>query len=94
MAYSFVTDCVSANGDDINEMVDIATEITVEEFLDKLGASPREKLMSLGLFHIYENFDEVLADWHISYFESTYQGKPCVYVCHSGIEHIFADIDV
>ena len=29
-------------------------------------------------------------DWHVGYFKSTYDGKPCYYIDHSRIEYIFA----
>ena len=28
-------------------------------------------------------------DWHVGYFKSTWKGRPCYYIVHSAIEHIW-----
>jgi hypothetical protein len=77
--FVFITDCVSAKGSDIQDMVDRAREITYRtistycELSDVFGhPSPSLK-----------------KDWAVRFFKSKYQGLPCYYVCHSAIEYVF-----
>lgn len=101
MAFSFVTSCVSANGDDITEMQDIASDMSCYTFIHKVAQKEGIAEEVLGMF----GFDE----WAASYgskksakqlfvddptvhcYSSMYQGIPCLFVEHSRIEHVFVD---
>lgn len=80
------TCCVSANGNDINEMQYSGTEITRRTFLKRVDRdSMRDQETMLG----YTRDFVMSNDWHVRYYKGTYRGKPCVYFVHSAIEYIF-----
>jgi hypothetical protein len=37
----------------------------------------------------YDRDFRMTTDWHVAYYQSFYEGKPCVYFCHSHIEWVF-----
>lgn len=103
--YRYETNCVSANGDDITDMVDTAVDVTYEEFMRTV---PIDQLFVAGIGYDYYwtpaqairagvEWHEVARnkpltlkkDWHVTYHRSTYQGKPCYFICHSAIEYVF-----
>jgi len=71
------TTCVSANGDDIIDMVDAAREIKVGTFLKRVEIDP----MEFGV--------DLRKDWHVHFYKSKYKGKPCYFMDHSSIEHVY-----
>lgn len=84
---SYETCCVSANGDDIMDMVDSAREITYETFVKHVGT--QEASSVLGYPYGRERGLKLKNDWHVRYHKSTYKGKPCVFAVHSAIEYVF-----
>ena len=92
MSHKFVTRCIEANGDDINEMVDMPLKTTmtngyfIEKLAPKLGID-KEVMGMLG----YDSKKFFAGDWAMNCARSFYQGIPCLYVQHSRIEHIFVD---
>jgi hypothetical protein len=94
MPHRFVTRCIEANGDDINEMVDMPLKTTmtngyfIEKLAPKLGID-KEVLGMLG----YDTKKFFAGDWAMNCARSFYQGIPCLYVQHSRIEHVFVDVD-
>lgn len=92
MTHRFVTSCVDANGDDINEMVDLAlrTEMSNSYFIRKLAPKlgiDQQVMEMLG----YDSKEFFANDWAMNCSRSYYQGVECVYVQHSRIEYIFVD---
>lgn len=95
--YSFLTSCVNAsNGDDINEMAAISSDIDSVEFIKLAENLGFKELMleDLGYNEWSKNEDKsaedlFLNDWGINLSESRFQGIPALYVRHSGIEHIY-----
>jgi hypothetical protein len=92
MSLVFITRCVEANGDDINEMTDIPQmqEISTAYFIDtvaKKSGIDGEVLSMLG----YNTKRGFAKDWHMRAGKSLYQGLPCYYLVHSAIEYIFVD---
>ena len=79
--YLFETDCVSANGDDIIDMVDEAREITVATFLKHADVDPTEWGVDLR------------KDYHVRFYKSRYKGKPCYFLDHSSIEYVYVKPD-
>lgn len=92
MRMTFVTNCVGSDGPSINAMTDTARPITRRTFLryvDRANLTEIERGLS------YDTGTErgglrMANDWHVGYYRSTYQGRPCVYFDHSRIEWIFA----
>lgn len=88
MKACFVTNCVSANGDDINAMCDRAREISLATF--KRRCDWREIAAMLG----YGRTFPIDKDWHVRYHRSRYRGVPCYYLVHSAIEYVFVSAPV
>jgi hypothetical protein len=96
----FETTCISANGDDINQMRDAATQITRSTFCKRVNKFDREllenrlgyKTRKSGCTRSWNAARLFMTqDPHVSYYRSTYQGKPCYYFAWSGIEHVFVE---
>lgn len=88
----FVTRCVEANGDDINEMTDIPQQqgLSTAHFIEtvaKKAGIDKQVLDMLG----YDSKRAFAKDWHMTAAKSLYQGIPCYYLVHSAIEYIFVD---
>lgn len=84
--YVFVTDCIGADGDDINEMKRAGKIISVDTFRKAIGQKRWKDIQAqLG----YDRHMPIRKDWHVGYFRSTYRGVPAVYLAWSGIEHVF-----
>lgn len=88
-----ITDCVSANGDDINEMKEHpeCREISFSAFRRLLS---KQAMKSLLIEHGYESIAgeatfSLKNDWHVCYYISMYCNQPVAYMTHSGIEHIY-----
>ena len=95
--YSFLTSCVSVpNGDDINEMANIATDIDANDFLVLAEEHGFKDSMLEDLGYVKwasdnkETPEELfINDFGINLCESRFQGIPTLYVRHSGIENIY-----
>lgn len=85
-AYKYVHSCVSSTYEDIWDMVDNSVEITRRTFLQYVD---REDLKELERELGYDRWFHIANDWHVTYHKGTYRDTPCVYLQHSGIEHIF-----
>lgn len=84
------TCCVTAEGADIEDMVDNARDISRRTFLryvDRAGLFEIE--VGLGYATHPSRGLTMAGDWHVSYHKSRYQGRPCVYFRQSMIEHVF-----
>lgn len=83
----YETCCVNANGDDILEMVDKATQITYRTFCSHIKPEALKELIeSLGYKRLGLSLKK---DWAVSFYKSKYKNKPCYYLVHSMIEYIF-----
>ena len=84
--YRYVISCIHANGEDIREMTAGARQITLATLRRHIEPEEWESFVSaLG----YDRSFPIRRDWHVGYFKGRYRGKPCYYVDHSRIEHIF-----
>ena len=83
MKMTFEISCVSADGDDINEMCDAARQITLATFKRKVDWQDWAQQMG------YDKHLPVHRDWHVAYFKSRYRGRKCYYAVHSAIEYVF-----
>ncbi len=87
----FITDCVNANGDDINEMVDAELEISLRTFLEHVNIDdlysvlPYERDPRKGM--------TLRQDWAICFYRSKYRGDRCYFVKWSAIEFVFQEVD-
>lgn len=91
MDYRFVTDCVHSDGPSIDEMQDAATVISRRTFLKyahRGDVTEQEKILGYDTGHERGGL-RMASDWHVTYHRSVYQGRPCVFFCHSMIEYIF-----
>ena len=92
MPHVFVTRCIEANGDDINEMVDLGlrTEMSNGHFIRKVAPKlgiDEHVMHCLG----YDSKEFFANEFAMNCNRSFYQGIPCVYVQHSRIEHVYVD---
>lgn len=90
--WKFETDCIHSDGDSINDMKRAAVPVSYATLRRVLGRAFLEKQADLGY-----NIDNqrgglrMSKDWHVAYYKSTYQGRPCYYFVWSGIEQIFTE---
>lgn len=93
--FRFRFNCVSAPGGDsagdhINEMKRNSLNIARSTFLRKIDRKEMKDIeLSLGYFSNHKKGLVMKNDWHVSYWKSNYNGKPCYYFQHSGIEYVF-----
>ncbi|WP_415912996.1 hypothetical protein [Neptuniibacter sp. QD37_11] len=88
--YNLITDCVSAEGEDISRMIEFADDIDAEDFKEKVGAEAFAEISKN--FGYIDGEDLTLeSDWSVSFAESTYNGAPCLYIRHSAIEYVYVD---
>lgn len=78
------TCCVNESGPAIIAMVDRAREITVQTFMRRCDWRPWAEAMGY-----HRSWLTLSGDYHVAYYRSVWRGKPCYYVVHSAIEHIF-----
>jgi hypothetical protein len=84
--YSFVTDCIGADGYDIREMRGEGKAISVDTFRKAIGQERWKDIQAqLG----YGRSLPIRKDWHVGYYRGTYRGVPAVYLVWSGIEYVF-----
>lgn len=85
--YEYIGNCVSLNGDKINEMKDKSRNVTWKTFLkyvsikDVKECFPGYEWRGGGL-HIKD-------DYAVSFCKSFYNGIPCYYICWSTIEFVW-----
>lgn len=94
----YITNCVCADGDDINEMKDKAIDITWDTFIKHVAWQSIQKVFSYYSYrgeHLNPQTGEQTCGFHIkddyavSFHRSKYKGKLCYYIRHSGIEYIW-----
>jgi len=78
---SYLTCCVGSTAELIDKMVDRATEIFWDDLLNHVTENE--------LYSVFDNSVPLEKDWAVSFYQSVYDGMPCVFVCHSAIEYIF-----
>lgn len=90
--FSYLGNCTNSHvASGLEDMMDSAEEISYEEMLSVLGKQE--------LSHHFPQFDwssrprdlTMKNDYAVSYYKSTFRGKPCYYIRESGIEYIFVD---
>ena len=97
---TFLTTCVNCPGphagDAINEMVEAAREITWRTFRKYVSPKALSRLPLLSSYHWGQGPAKkgafglrIQDDYAVSFHKSTFRGRPCVFLVHSSIEHIF-----
>lgn len=90
--FIFETDCINSTGYLINEMRDVAVEVTFEEMLENC-AGLLEWSKDAG-FELHERLGLTLEnDCAVSYHKSAYMGYACYYLVWSAIEQVWVDWD-
>ena len=85
--YRFETDCIAARGEDIDAMRAGAREVTYRTMLrwcDLVGLAEQ-----LGYCRSSRQGITLKGDWGVSYYKSTYRGRPCYFLVWSAIEYVF-----
>ena len=86
--FYYTTNCVNSTAAKIDAMVDRAREITLATLArhcPDLAIWCREMSYAVGAqkgLHLKD-------DWAVRFFKSRYCGKPCYYIDHSCVEHIW-----
>jgi hypothetical protein len=85
--YVFATSCVNSTAEKINAMRAPwkAQQISYKTFISKVDVKEVEKMLGYG------NGLRLKNDWHVGFYRSRYEGKPCYYLVHSAIEYIWID---
>lgn len=93
VTWVFVTDCIHAEGDDINAMKEVAIELTYWTLRKKLGAAmvQREAELMYDTGRTRTHGLRLSKDWAVSYYRSIYRGRPCYFFVWSGIDQIFCE---
>lgn len=90
MTYHFVTDCIGANGPDINAMTEAALDVTRRTFLRHVDQSELADIAE-GMGYCWHPSQglTMAADWTVSYHRSRYCGRRCYFLKWSAIEYVF-----
>lgn len=90
MVYRYEGRCVELDGQDIIDMTDKGREITRETFGANIGRGNYLMLSdALGYVRHASKGLTLAKDYHVAYYRSKFRGKPCYYMVHSAIEHVF-----
>ena len=79
----FYTDCVSANGSDIEEMMETAKEVSFKTICSHIDGGAKT------LDEMFGTCPPISKDWSVLFFTGKFQGKKCAIVKHSAIEYVF-----
>ena len=92
MAHRFVTSCIDALGEDINEMkdIEIRKDLSTRYFIEKIAPKLEIDKEILGMLG-FDSKKAFAEDWALRCASSYYQGIPCYYVQWSAIEFVFVD---
>ena len=86
--YVFLTSCVDARGEDIDEMTSSSTEVSYDEINFNCDLLNFEEVMGYGRkpgeLHLP-------ADTMVTFNRGFYKGCPCYYIEHSRIEYIWVN---
>lgn len=84
--YRFTIDCVSSCAADIGPMVDQADEINFREFRRYVDQDEIDRVFP---FYLDVPGLSIDTDYHVTFWESEYRGRHCVFIVHSAIEYVF-----
>jgi len=84
----YTTCCVESTGEAIRAMVEKAREISYRTFR-KHCEGLDDWAQAMGYFRHPSQGLTLKNDWHVTYYKSVFQGKPCYFLVHSAIEYIW-----
>lgn len=89
--FQLVTTCVQVPPEEVHhlfEMMERARPVSISTFRRHTDWRPVAK--SLG-YAVGRHSDGIRMekDYHLGFYRSTWKGKPCYYMDHSRIEHVF-----
>lgn len=86
--YRFETSCVNSTAEKISAMTApwMAKKVKAKTFFNYVDRKEVEKMLG------YEGTDlRIRNDWHVGFYRSRYDGKPCYFLVHSAIEYVWVD---
>jgi len=94
MTKRYITNCVNSTARLIDLMTDRAKKISYSKFVNQIEIGDLKGLFPLYNWSVKKSNGLTLkGDYAVSFYQSNYNGKPCVYVEHSSIEYIFAEMN-
>ncbi len=84
MGFVYTTNCVAHNANNVHlldAMIDESQQITYKTFRKHCNDDALREFDSQGV--------RLAKDYAVSFYKSRYEGKPCYYMVHSAIEHIW-----
>ena len=90
MKFEYLTCCVNSTAEKIDNMVEIAKEITFSTFALHCNWQEWAKAATYSIGS--EKGLHLKDDWAVSFCKSVYDGQKCYYINHSRIEHIFTAV--
>lgn len=90
--WTFTTTCVNSTAELIDALIESEREIAYCTFRCLLGG---EELDRWAREMLYDTGHErgglrLCNDWHVTYYRGVYDGRPALFLRHSGIEHIWS----
>lgn len=87
--YRYETCCIHSDYESITSMTDQASEVSYRTMLRYCDLTSWAEENGYELRQNAGHGLTLKHDWHVSYYKSLYRGKPCYYLVHSHIEHIW-----
>ncbi len=92
--FRYVGNCTDqSTAPHLQSMMDEAKEITYRTFVKAIGLDNMRSIFGDYAWGYQRGNIRMKNDPYVRYFRSNFDGKPCYYVRHSGIEYIFIDED-
>lgn len=92
--YRYVGNCTDqTTAPHLQNMMDTAKQIGYRTFVKAVGLESLSAIFADYAWGHSRGNLRMRNDPYVNYFRSTFDGKPCYYVRHSGIEYIFVDED-
>lgn len=87
----YVTNCVTTTNKQLTPMISNARQIDFDTFAQAVDMAEVKRLFPQYNWNgDNSNGLRLNDDRYVSYWESAFMGKPCVYIQHSCIEYIFS----
>jgi len=80
----YTTCCIDSTAELIDAMTESSTKIDFPEFTQEA-----EDLIDIERGMGYGPHLRIENDFHVKFHRGTFDGKPCVYMVHSCVEHIW-----
>jgi hypothetical protein len=88
--FSYIGNCTDKyTAPHLEEMMDKAKQITYRTFVKAVGLDNVREIFGDYSWGYQRGDVRMKNDPYVSYYRSTFDGQPCYYVRHSGIEYIF-----